>query len=87
MTTISTPSDRYPRVLVSMVVSGTLSSWTLRYNELVRFVHISRLHAVYPYRGYFLTLRCLVSIHSHFSFRATSLPVGHLMLLSRFSSS
>ena len=29
-------SDRYPRVLVSIVVSGTLSSRTLRCDELLR---------------------------------------------------
>lgn len=32
------PSDRYPRVLVSIVVSGTLSSRTLRCDEILRFV-------------------------------------------------
>ena len=66
------------RVLVRIVVPGTCSLRTLDFRSLF----LTPLHAVYPYRGYFLALLSPVPIRTHSSVCnplpvALPVPVGH----------
>lgn len=67
-------SDRYPRVLVSIVVSGTLSSRTLRCDEILRFVPYLLARRL-SLSWVFFNLTMSVSIRTHSSFRAICVPV------------